>query len=382
MQPTITTKKGRKSLEPRREPYWQRIQNKQHLGYRKVKDSNGSWIARWTTPDRKRKYNAVGDDSHLTFDEAQKLALNWFRQMEGSANISFTLKECVDEYISHLGVTKSSKNSARDTRQRLYKHLTDELMATKVKDLTTSRLKSWRDALVKDSPDSEIVRKSKSSANRLMNNLKAALNQAFKNGIVSDDTQWRRLESFRGVEAARTLYLTDKQINKLLSNAEGAIKDIVTAGILTGSRIGGLADAQCKDHDYSQSTVLLFGKTSPRTVFLSDEGNNFFKKMCADKKPSDLIFTKDDGTSWGKSTHDRPFRKLVAKAKLPSETVFYSLRHYHISKALLSGMPPQVVAENCATSIRMLEKHYGKFMQADRRSMMNTVKLGITKDNE
>ena len=38
-------------------------------------------------------------------------------------------------------------------------------------------------------------------------------------------------------------------------------------------------------------------------------------------------------------------------------------------------MQPQVVAENCGTSLRMIEKHYGKFPKADRRAMFNAVAL-------
>jgi hypothetical protein len=36
---------------------------------------------------------------------------------------------------------------------------------------------------------------------------------------------------------------------------------------------------------------------------------------------------------------------------------------------------PQVVAENCGTSMRMIESHSGKFLKADRRAMFNTVAL-------
>jgi len=86
---------------------------------------------------------------------------------------------------------------------------------------------------------------------------------------------------------------------------------------------------------------------------------------------------QDDGSSWISNNYNRLFRKAVKGAKLPSDTVFYSLRHYHISKLLVAGKPAQFVAENNGTSIRMLEKHYSKFMNADRRAMMENVELGI-----
>ena len=92
--------------------------------------------------------------------------------------------------------------------------------------------------------------------------------------------------------------------------------------------------------------------------------------------PTAWLFAKDDGEPWGKNHHTRMMQDVVKAAKLPRDTVFYSLRHYHISKALLAGIPPQVVAENCGTSIRMIEKHYGKFLPKDRRDCFNQVKLG------
>ncbi len=68
--------------------------------------------------------------------------------------------------------------------------------------------------------------------------------------------------------------------------------------------------------------------------------------------------------------------EAVETAKLPHGTTFYALRHTHISRALLAGVNSQVIAENCGTSVRMIEKHYGKFMKADRRAMFDKVKLG------
>jgi integrase len=88
------------------------------------------------------------------------------------------------------------------------------------------------------------------------------------------------------------------------------------------------------------------------------------------------MLVKDDGIQWGKSSHSRSMKVAVKKAKLPRECCFYSLRHFHISKALLSGMPMQAIAENVGTSIKMIEQHYGKFTRADRRQMMNEVELG------
>ena len=61
--------------------------------------------------------------------------------------------------------------------------------------------------------------------------------------------------------------------------------------------------------------------------------------------------------------------------KIPESIVFYSLRHTHVSLALLGGVNIQALAKNLGTSIRMIEMHYGKFLRSDRRAMFNAVVL-------
>ena len=117
------------------------------------------------------------------------------------------------------------------------------------------------------------------------------------------------------------------------------------------------------------------GKTGPRDVYLSDKALSHFKKLARGKLPTAYLHTKEDGMPWGSSHQHRPMREAVKTAKLPRGAMFYTLRHTHISRALLAGVNAQVVAENCGTSVRMIEKHYGKFLKSDRRAMFNKVEI-------
>jgi hypothetical protein len=56
---------------------------------------------------------------------------------------------------------------------------------------------------------------------------------------------------------------------------------------------------------------------------------------------------------------------------VPADTVLYWRRHTHISLALLAGVNIQVRAENVGTSVRMIEKHFWKFLNRDRRAMFD-----------
>ena len=63
-------------------------------------------------------------------------------------------------------------------------------------------------------------------------------------------------------------------------------------------------------------------------------------------------------------------RDAVKRAKLPADCTAYSLRHTHASQALLNGMNIKLLADNLGTSVAMIEKHYGKFLAASRRQLV------------
>ena len=73
----------------------------------------------------------------------------------------------------------------------------------------------------------------------------------------------------------------------------------------------------------------------------------------------------------------------VKRAKLSADTTIYTLRHTYASQSILAGMNLQLLAENMGTSIRMLELHYGKFIAASRRRLIeeSSFKLGLTPGN-
>lgn len=377
----IDTITKRRDLKIRREPYWHKLRIGQYLGFRKSENSE-TWIARKRTEQGKQKYNSLGSlDTLITFEAAQDAALEWFKleeqadleQADPEQDPRYTIKQAVADYVSHLKIENGEKSS-KAVKQSLEKHLVPKLGDVELARLTAAQLKRWRDRMVKEG-DPEIVRRSKDTSNRVLSMTKAALNLAFRSGVVGSDTAWRRVQAFKGVGANRKLFLTDEQVAELLNAAGGSFRTLLKAAVLTGARYSELAGARVADLDKINGSLHLSGKTGPRDCYLSDDALAFFKQQSKSKLPDAFLLTRDDGSTWGKSHQHRPMKEAVLSATLPAETVFYSLRHYHISKALLAHIPAQVIAENCGTSIRMLEKHYGKFMATDRRKMMNRVAL-------
>lgn len=368
-----TPNKLENDLIPRREPYWEQLSKGRFLGYRKGTNPGGSWVARLGKKSGKIGVFRAGDDSSMGYEAALQAAIAWCDREETGANRKYTVADCAKDYYKKLSLDRTPQTAA-DTEARLNKHLTDALLARDVRKLTTVELTTWRDSMVPDGLDAEATRKRKDSANRVWAMLRAALNLAYKKGVIELDTAWKRVEPFKKVNKPRTLSLSDEQVRELHSVTEGAFHALCRAATLTGGRYGELAAAKVKDLE--GGILKLDGKTGARDCFLSHEAEIFFKQQVKSKLPEAPLLSDPAGYHWKHGQQQPPMKNAVRAAKLPAETVFYSLRHYHISKAIMAGVSLLAIAKNCGTSVAMIEKHYGKFTPEDMRRLMDLVELG------
>ncbi len=281
-----------KRLEQSGEPYWFKIGKGRFIGYRKGKNS-GSWVSRLGS-----KRVTIGSDAQMDYEAALKAVIAWCDREDVGGNRKYLLSECVADYITSLALNRSQQ-TADDTRERLGKHLDDTLLTTQLSRLTTGALNQWRDGMVSGN-DPEAIRKSKNSANRTFAMIKAALNLAFKSGIVDSDQAWRRVSKFSNANAARPLFLTDAQIDRLLENIEGAFHALVKAAVLTGARYGELTAAKVSDFDRIKGVLFLSGKTGDRDCYLSSDGVRLFKELARGKLPEAPLLMSPAGAHWCK----------------------------------------------------------------------------------
>lgn len=369
----LDSERKRRALKPNPHPYRHQIKPKHYLTYRRNKVFNtGRWIALLG-----RKSQSLGLECDLDYAGALDAALTWFSTFNaetGEINNNACVDDAVRDYAAYLKAEKGP-STAGEVRARLNKHLSARLRSTRLRELTTPQVRRFRDSMVASSDDPDTVRRSKDSANRVLGMLKAALSRAYRDGLVSSDGAWKRVERFKGVAVARRLYLTPEQVSTLQETATGALEVLIRLGVMTGARYGELATARVCDFDAAAGTLDVNGKTGHRSVHLADTTAAFIQALVDGRGGDEYLTTQDSGNPWIKGSLKRSFPALIRRAELPGETVFYSLRHYHLSRALLAGVNAQVAAENCGTSIAMLEKHYAKFMQSDRRDMFNKVSL-------
>jgi integrase len=387
----LDTRSVRLRLKQRREPYWRSISGGLAIGYRKGA-VGGTWIARHYSQETGRRYHSIGtaddtadaDGTHVfSFPEAQEAARKWFahlaRHDRGEVKRGpHSVDECLDDYLSWL---QDHRKSAVDACYRTNAHIRPALGGVRTDRLTTDLIKKWlrdlgnsparlrgkKDAKRTqyrefDKDDGEAVRRRRSSANRTLTILKAALNRAWRDGKIVSDEAWRRVEPFEGVDAARVHYLSVAECKRLINAADADFRRLVQGALQTGARYGELARIAVADFNADSGTIAIhISKTGkPRHVVLTDEGVTFFRQLCAGRAGSDLIFTKAGGGPWLKSHQARPIAGACVRAKIQPAISFHGLRHTWASHAIMNGVPLLVVAKNLGHSdTRMVEKHYG-----------------------
>ena len=378
----LETRTARLKLPVAKKPVFQRIDDGISLGYRRNATA-GTWVLK--VPDGKggAATKAIGkaddfDDadgaSVFTFWQAQDRARVLARPTvaDAPASIPITVRLAVADYLGWME-TKNPR-SAADTRQRLEKHFMPTFADRMIADLTKTALERWLGTMVKKMGTADEIRRSKDSANRVLSMVKAALNRAMadpKNGII-DDSPWRSTKPFHQVGQAREVHFSVEQARVLIAAADGdGFRNLLTAGFLTGARYGELA--ACLVRDFSLATATLNipgGKTGRRTVILQSEAVEFFARISSGRPKDAPLLMRDCGKPWAKSEQFRPMKAALKEAGLDPDGTFYALRHSYISRAIEHGVPLTVVAENCGTSVRMIEQTYAKTLAEKRREFI------------
>lgn len=371
----IDTPTQRLRLKVRREPYWVKLQTRGYLGFRRTADG-GTWVARWRDEVGKQHYRALRlatTAPERAYDEAAALARPWFKNALAGVVARRTVRDAAERYVEALRLRKSEA-AAQDAKGRIDRVILPKLGDRPLDRLTTADIEKWIHGLVPAGLDGDATRKAKESANRNLVTLKALLNNAWRTGLVASNSPWRKAKAFAETKRARDVFLTPEQRARLLEHCAGAFRDLVQAALLTGARYGELCGLLVSDLDKANRTLSIrHGKTGGRPVPLSDAAAALIARRTKSKLPGAFLFTKDDGRPWQHSDQDELMRDAAKAAKLPKAAVFYTLRHTFIANALKGGMGIHQVAKMCGTSVRMIEKHYDKFVPSDVRESLNRI---------
>jgi len=383
----LDSREARGKLQPRGKPYWRQIEQRLHLGFRRIKGKAGTWWVRHYIGAQTYEIEPLGIADDLS--DADGVAVINFWQAQDKARERMvtrahaaagktgplTVKDAIEQYLDRL---EGNGRNTYDARRRADAHIVPKLGAVECASLTADMLHKWHVGLAKEPPrlrtangeaqkhaiasgDVEAVRRRRVSANRVLVILKAALNHGWKEGKVASDSAWRRVSPFTSVSAARSRYLTVAEAQRLINAADPEFRPLVEAALQTGCRYGELCQLAVSAFDPDSGTLHVRKSKSgkPRHVVLTDEGTALFTRLAAGRLGHELMLRKSNGEPFGKSHQAKPMAEACRRAKITPRISFHGLRHSWASLAVMAGVPLMVVAKNLGhRDTRMCELHY------------------------
>ncbi len=381
--PNLETRAKRLKLPVAKKPVFVRIAPGISLGYRR-NETAGTWVVRVADGKSGAWTKRIGSADDLDESDRQNVLTFWEAQTQAKAvargnrakevrSAPLTVERASVVYLATLEAR--NRRTAHDARLRLARLFLPHFGSSRIEDLTRGQLEAWRDGLLRSSNDPEQRRRSQDTANRVLTIVKALLNHAVGDAAndITNDSAWRLVRPFQRVARARDVHFEAADVLRLLRATDDAcFRDLLTAGFLTGARYGELA--ACRIHHFDAGNASLHvpsGKTGPRTVILQPEAIDFFARVAEGRLKHDLLLPRLDGSSWGASHQVRPMKRALIGAGLNSSGTFYALRHSYISRSIEAAVPLNVVAENCGTSVRMIETTYAKVLASKRREFIS-----------
>ena len=388
----LESRTARAALKPSGKPYFRALDEGLHLGYRKGKNF-GKWVMRRHVGGSKvYEVETIGaaDDTgdadgsiFLSFAQAQNFARQRFlygRQTTAGVPVStsaYTVRSAIHDYLYWLDGNRKTGLNARRRADALIVPTLGDIVCAK---LTTGKIREWRDALATSAArirskrgatpryrgpsddEGEDARRRRSTTNRTLTVLKAALNYAWREKKIASDDAWRPVTALRDADAARVRYLSVGEGRRLINAAEPTFAKLVEAALQTGARYGELAAVQVGDFIPDSGTLQIRTSKSGkgRHIVLTDEGVAFFRKLTKGRGPGDRLLTKSDGARWADSHQARPMKAACTSAGIEPPANFHCLRHTYASLSIMNGAPLVVLARNLGhADTRMVEKHYG-----------------------
>jgi integrase len=384
----LDTRGAREKLPISGKPYYRLLEPGLHLGYRRLRGRAGTWVARHYVGNQTYETEGIGtaDDRSdadgvmiLSFwqatEKARERAVARAHAAAGKTG-PLTVADVIADYLDYLN---RHKKSGQDARYSAEAFILPALGTVEVEKLTTNQLRKWH-ANIAETParvrtpkgeeqrhrqfsgDEEAIRHRKSTANRVLSILKAALNRAYEDDRITSDVIWTRVKPFEKAASVRTRYLEIAEATRLMNACEPEFRLLVQAALQTGCRYGELARLKVEDFKRDSGTLAIrISKTSKsRHVVLTEEGIAFFSQITAGRAKSETMLRRSNGEPWTKSLQSLPMARACQCANIDPPISFHGLRHTYASLSVMAGVPLLVLAKNLGhRDSKMIEMHYG-----------------------
>jgi integrase len=367
----LETRTARLKLPITTDPSFVKVGDGIALGYRRNR-TDGAWVARVADGSGRnaRRNLAIADDYQEA--DGQRVLSYWQavdaarRLKAGDTGAVVTVRDALDAYAAAL--ERRGRDDGNVSRVR--RHMTDALADKPIGLVKSREWERWRNAVA--------AKVTKATVNRILHNLKAALNAAADHDQNLNRHAWRvGLASFSGAEQPRNVIRDEVTVLSLVDAAYRESHEfglLVEVAAMTGARAGQLRQLQVQD--------LLEGREGPRlTVPVSAKGNTKVEKRGHDSAPitdglaaklkvasvgrprTAPLLVRPSGEPWSRGDQRKPFmRAAKAAGEDPRQVTMYALRHSSIVRMILANVPIRIVADHHDTSVLMIERNYSQLI--------------------
>ncbi|RJF86106.1 integrase [Sphingomonas cavernae] len=404
----LQERSARARLKVRHHPYWRMISEGRHIGYYRG-PRGGRWFARYratgSADDYVRISLGVADDgceangvTILNWKQALDKANEWIEQQANGGRMidpNMTVRHAVNAYIKMRDERRSAQvgrpvRSTASYKLGAYALKDAALIDIKLRDLTELDLRNWQ---------RRFTGLTGSSKQRVVSELKAALNSAFeenRQGLPKDLPVTIKFglkpifveEAADQADARDNQILSDNQIRDILEKAQELDEDsdyALLAILLaaTGARFSQLARMFVRDVQPQSRRLLVPPSRKGRGKKVSAHirvqvGADIIEALrpAIEDRPFDAPllerwrYKQTSPTNWERvarqpwktpSEMTRWWNRVVEAAGLPG-VIPYALRHSSIVRSIRMGLPIRLVAALHDTSVAMIEKHYSRWI--------------------
>ena len=362
----LETRSARLKLPVRGKAYHARVGAGLRLAYRRNK-TDGTWSRLYRG---KLRRIALADDYQdadgvriLSFDQAvSRCRLDVYGADEADINNAdnpVTLAQAIDAYEADLFARGGAKKNATWLQSRTPGHLLNKAVSA----ISAKEFRAWRDDLVVEGKITP------GTVNRLRAALLAALNNQRRLDPRVRDTWTAGWPVLPNARRARNVVIDHESIRRVVHEAyaiDPAFGLWCEVLAVTGCRPSQLARLNCGDMQVDRCLMPgsrkgnrarrgIVHKPVPLPPALAAR----LRTIAKDQAPDAPLLVQPDGNRWQPGAHYLPFKDATKAAGLdPAIVTAYSLRHSHITNALLRGVPIRLIADACDTSVAQIERNY------------------------
>jgi len=367
------------------------------VGYRRTTGGYGTWQVRIFKGAGAYRYLPIGtaDDQQdangvdvFEYFQAQAEARRLYDEhVRGRPEEELTVQQAADRYLNWY---QDHRKSYVETKAAVKAHILPAFGPRTVDSLKASELRAWHQKLATlpprrrsklgkpvqygEKPATEDDKRARrASANRVLTVLKAMLNKALEDDLVSDAAAWKNVKPFKGADAPRVRFLTEAESTRLINSCEADFRRLVRGALFTGARYSELSQIRVSDIDLKTASVFIAPSKSgkSRHIPLNGAGQDFFRTLIAGKLGNVAAFQKKDGAEWGKNHHVRALKEACTKAKITPSVGFHELRHTYASLLAQAGADLLTISKLLGhADTRVTSRHYAHLCD---RTLSNAV---------